>query len=177
VNFTFEPVDPAAHAPLLHSWVTQEYARFWDMLDATVSDVAEEHSKIAADPHYEAWLGYDGGVPAFLLECYEPKHTPLACRYEVRPGDVGMHLLVGPPEVPRTGYTAAVFRSVMQFLFDRPATERVVVEPDVRNAKILALNARMGFRQDRVLTLPDKDALLSFCNREQFSQAIEGVRS
>ena len=39
MNFTFEPVDPAVHAPLLHSWVTQEYARFWDMLDATVSDV------------------------------------------------------------------------------------------------------------------------------------------
>lgn len=177
MNFTFEPVDPAMHAPLLHSWVTQEYARFWDMLDATVSDVADEHARIAADPHHEAWLGYDGGVPAFLLECYEPQHSPLAGRYDVLPGDVGMHLLVGPPEAPRTGYTAAVFRSVLRFLFDRPATVRVVVEPDVRNAKILALNARMGFQQDRVLNLPDKDALLSFCTREQFSQATEGVRS
>jgi hypothetical protein len=47
----------------------------------------------------------------------------------------------------------------------------VVVEPDVRNAKIQALNERMGFRKQRIVTLPDKEAWLSFCTRDQYATA------
>ncbi|EMY34253.1 acetyltransferase, ribosomal protein N-acetylase [Arthrobacter crystallopoietes BAB-32] len=175
MTFTFTPADPQAHAALLHGWVTREYARFWGMLGATEEQVRAELAGIAAHPHHEAWMGYDGGVPAFLMERYLPGHSPLAGRYPVRQGDVGMHLLVGPPDVPRAGFTADVFDSVMRFLFRAPGVRRVVVEPDIRNSKILALNERFGFRRAQLIKLPDKQAWLSFCTREDFARATEGV--
>lgn len=173
--FRFVPADPLAHAGLLHGWVTQEYARFWGMSGASPEDVRAELAGIAANPHHEAWLGYDGGVPAFLVERYLPQYSPLAGLYPAAEGDIGMHLLVGPPDVPRPGYTTGVFRAVLEFLFSSPEVRRVVVEPDVRNAKILVLNERLGFRRQQRIRLPDKEAWLSFCSRADFARALHAL--
>lgn len=178
MNFTFIPVDPARHSGLLHGWMIQEYARFWGMGSATIDDVEQEHSRIAANPHHEAWLGLEipqlGAIaePAFLMERYAPGHSPLRDHYAVQTGDVGMHLLVAPATTPRTGFTTAVFTAVLNFLFADPAVNRVVVEPDVGNTKIQALNARMGFEKDRIIHVDGKDAWLSFCTRQQFAAAV-----
>lgn len=179
-EFTLVPVDPDAHATVLHDWMSRNYARFWDMCEATVDDVRAEQRQIKADPHHEAWLGLhtDGpaGHPAFLMERYDPAHSPLRQHYPVEDGDVGMHLLVGPTDTPRHGYTTAVFTAVMDFIFADPKARRVVVEPDVRNAKIHTLNARLGFVSFRTIRLPDKSALLSFCTRTQFDAAARNSR-
>jgi RimJ/RimL family protein N-acetyltransferase len=82
-----------------------------------------------------------------------------------------MHVLVGPPVAPITGFTGAVFETIMDSLFSDPLVDRVVVEPDVRNTRIHALNERMGFRKHRVVQLPDKQAWLSFCTRDQYADA------
>ncbi|WP_416403598.1 GNAT family N-acetyltransferase [Arthrobacter sp. LFS091] len=183
MSFTFRPVDPVADAPVLHSWVSQEYARFWGMVSATEQDVVEEYSRIAGSDHHQAFLGLDDGAPAFLMERYRPESSPLADVYEARPGDVGMHLLVSPPSrEPQPGYTTAVMQSVMTELFDDPATQRVVVEPDARNHKIHVLNEKVGFRPHGVVTLPAVDpaedhkmGLLSFCTREDFLATLTPI--
>ncbi|MDN3905895.1 GNAT family N-acetyltransferase [Arthrobacter sp. YD2] len=176
MNFSFTPVNPAADAPLLHSWMTRDYARFWGMLNASVTDVEREYTGIAANPHHHAWLGRgEDGTPAFLAESYAPGHSTLAGTYPVEKGDLGMHLLVAPPDAPQPGFTSAVFRAVLEFLFADPAVDRIVVEPDVRNTKIAALNARFGFVPDRLIELPDKTASLSFCTRAGFAAALKGV--
>jgi hypothetical protein len=85
---------------------------------------------------------------------------------------VGMHLLVAPPsDAPVPGYTTSVMDAVLDRLFAKPGVERIVVEPDARNTKIHALNARLGFQPAGVVTLPDKDALLSFCSRTEYLAA------
>lgn len=173
MNFTIVSLDAVRDAPLLHNWMSRDYARFWGMTHASRQEVESEYARIAADPHHQAWLGLEDGTPAFLAESYAPAHSPLAGHYAVQPGDTGLHLLVGPPEHPRSGFTTAVFRSVLDFLFAQQNTHRIVVEPDVRNGKIAALNARMGFIAAGTISLPDKDALLSFCTRRDY----ERVRS
>lgn len=175
MRFEFRPVDPPADAALLHSWVTRPYARYWMMQEASPADVEAEYAGIAANPDHDAFLGLENGEPAFLMESYAPAASPLAAHYDVAPGDRGMHLLVGPPDTPRPGYTSAVFAAVMQFLFADPAVERIVVEPDVRNTKIHALNERYGFRPAGDIRLPEKTARLSFCTRAQFTAALQGV--
>jgi len=188
MSFTFRPVDPVADALLLHSWVSRPYARFWGMLSSTVQEVVEEYSRIAESGHHQAFLGLDGGVPAFLMERYQPGESPLAVVYEVQSGDVGMHLLVAPPDGdPQPGFTTAVMQAVMATLFEDPQVERVVVEPDARNHKIHVLNERVGFRPGRVVTLPalpapenspaetHKEALLSFCTRADFLATLTPV--
>lgn len=168
MNFTIVPVDAVRDAPLLHNWMSRDYARFWGMTHASRQEVESEYARIAADPHHHAWLGLEDGTPAFLAESYAPAHSPLAGHYAVQPGDTGLHLLVGPPEHPRSGFTTAVFRTVLDFLFAQQNARRIVVEPDVRNSKIAALNARVGFLPAGIISLPDKNALLSFCTREDY---------
>ena len=63
MSFTFRSLDPVGDAPLLHSWVTRPYARFWDMLGCTVEDVVQEYSTIQSSGHHHALLGLDDGVP------------------------------------------------------------------------------------------------------------------
>lgn len=170
-RLSLSPFDLDRHTATLHSWVTQPYARYWGMLNATVDGVRAEYHRIQESGHHHAFLGDLDGEPRFLAERYEPVHDPVGTTYAPAPGDIGMHVLVAPPENPIAGFTTAVFRTVMDFVFADPSVERVVVEPDVRNTKIHALNHRMGFRQHSVVELPGKQAWLSFCTREQYDHA------
>lgn len=174
MRLTLEPLDVESHAGLLHRWVTHPRSVYWQMLDATVADVAAEYARIAADTHHHAHLGRADGIPAFLAETYDPFHSELRDLPELRPGDLGMHVLVAPTDSPVRGFTTAVFRTVMEHCFADPAVERVVVEPDVRNERIARLNAAAGFVVAREVSLASKTAALSFCTRAAFRASSLG---
>jgi RimJ/RimL family protein N-acetyltransferase len=171
-TLTLRPLDPPRDAGLLHGWVTHPKAAFWMMQDARLQDVERVYTQIAADEHHHAYLGLHDGEPAFLMEKYDPAHRELVGLYEPQPGDVGMHFLVAPTDRPVHGFTRAVITAVMEFLFQDPATRRVVVEPDVGNKAVHALNEAVGFVPEREIQKPEKKALLSFCTREQFEKAV-----
>ncbi|MFI7221348.1 GNAT family N-acetyltransferase [Micromonospora maritima] len=173
-EFALRPLDPDADAALLHRWVTHPKAAFWLMQDADVAGVAEEYRRIAADPHHDAYLGSWRGRPAFLAERYDPARVELVGLYDPQPGDVGMHFLCAPTDTPAHGFTRAVITTVLAWLFADPATRRVVVEPDVRNTAVHALNAAAGFTVVGEIRKPEKDALLSVCTRERFRAATRG---
>lgn len=169
--FTVRPLDPLHDTGLLHGWVTHPKAAFWMMQEAKLHDVEREYMAIAASDHHEAFLGLHDGEPVFLMEKYDPRHVELVGLYEPEPGDVGMHFLVAPTNTPVHGFTRAVITAVMAHLFADPATRRVVVEPDVTNEAVHALNQAVGFVPEREIQKPEKRALLSFCTRERFEQA------
>ncbi|MEV0003708.1 GNAT family N-acetyltransferase [Micromonospora sp. NPDC050980] len=172
-EFTLRPLDPDADAALLHRWVTHPKAAFWLMADADVAGVAREYRRIAAHPHHDAHLGSWRGRPAFLAERYDPARVELAGLYDAEPGDVGMHFLCAPTDTPAHGFGRAVITTVLTWLFADPATHRVVVEPDVRNTAVHALNAAVGFTVVGEIRKPEKDALLSVCTRDQFRAAVD----
>jgi len=168
-TFTFRPLDPLTDAELLHSWVTHPKAAFWMMQDAKLEDVERAYMEIAADEHHHALLGLDrDGEPAFLMEYYDPAHRELVGLYEPQPGDIGMHFLTPATDTPVHGFTRSVITAVMARLFEGPAVRRVVVEPDVSNTAVHALNEAVGFVPEREIQKPEKKALLSFCTRERF---------
>ena len=166
---TLEPVLPAEHADVLHHWVTHPKSAFWGMQGYTPEQTRAAFDEIDADQHHDAWLGRVDGIPTFLTETYDPAHSVLAAHYRVTPGQLGMHVLVAPTDTPVSGLTSQVFRAVMHFCFRDPATTEVVVEPDARNHAIHAKNAAAGFVVDRRISLPDKQALLSFCTVADFA--------
>ncbi|MEW1909452.1 GNAT family N-acetyltransferase [Kitasatospora sp. NPDC085895] len=174
-EFSVRPLDPDADAALLHGWVTHPKAAFWMMQDATEDDVRAEYRRITEHPHHDAFLGLVDGVPAFLAERYDPARLELVGLHDAEPGDVGMHFLCAPTDTPVHGFTRAVITTVMAFLFDDPATRRVVVEPDVRNTAVHTLNAAVGFEVVGPIAKPEKDALLSVCTRAQFQHALAGA--
>ncbi|MEU9057409.1 GNAT family N-acetyltransferase [Streptomyces sp. NPDC048430] len=181
-TFTVRPMDPSPGRPgrrsdaeLVHEWVTHPRAAFWMMGDARLEDVEREYTAIAAHPHHDAFIGLHDGRPAFLMERYDPTEVELKGLYEAEPGDVGMHFLVAPPETPVHGFTRAVITTVMETLFADPRVRRVVVEPDVSNTAVHALNKAVGFEVVREIAKPEKQALLSTCTREQFEAATTGA--
>ncbi|MFC7406665.1 GNAT family N-acetyltransferase [Georgenia alba] len=171
---TIEPIDVERDAATVHAWVTHPRSHFWMMQEAGLDDVRAELSEITASAHHDAFLGRVHGVPTFLVETYDPAHSPLAELPEVRAGDLGMHVLVAPPEGPAVpGLTSEVFRAVLARCFADPAVRRVVVEPDVRNAAVRRKNVAAGFVELREVPLPEKTAMLSVCERADFERAAQ----
>ncbi|MFJ6796559.1 GNAT family N-acetyltransferase [Streptomyces sp. NPDC091268] len=173
-TFAVRALDPFTDAGLLHGWVTHPKAAFWMMQDASLPDVERAYMQISAAEHHDAFIGLHEGRPVFLMERYDPSRLELAGLYEAQPGDVGMHFLVAPSDHPISGFTRAVITTVMACLFEDPRTARVVVEPDVRNTAVHALNEAVGFVPHGPVRKPEKEALLSFCTRERF-EAATGV--
>ncbi|MEV0328764.1 GNAT family N-acetyltransferase [Micromonospora echinospora] len=167
-TLSLTPVDPAVHAGLLHGWVTQPRAVYWGMGSYTPDDVREIYEFIDGLTTHHAYLIRLDDVPVGLFQTYEPAADPVGERYEVRPGDIGMHLLLAPPTGTGRGLTTAVGPALARFLFRDPAHLRIVVEPDVRNELALRRLEREGFTFDDEIDMPDKRAQLAFLTRERF---------
>ncbi|PYC88209.1 GNAT family N-acetyltransferase [Streptomyces tateyamensis] len=175
-EFAVRPLDLNTDAAVLHAWVTHPKAAFWMMQGLSVDEVTAAYRRVAEHPHHEAFLGLWQGEPAFLLERYDPARAELVGLYPAQPGDVGMHFLCPAAARPVHGFTLAVITTVVAFVLDDPAARRVVVEPDLRNTAVHALNAAVGFVPAGPISKPEKEALLSFCTREQFLAATTGAR-
>lgn len=160
--------------PRIYDWVIRDYAHYWNMQQKTYEEVEAFYVGLTQSGHARAYMGLHEGVPAFLVEVYDPAHDQVGEHYEVKSGDRGMHVLVGPAERPLSGFTLAVMRTIMMFLFRDPGTSRVVVEPDIRNEKIHVLNRLVGFTYDRPVTFREKTAHLAFCTRDQYAAALQG---
>ena len=164
------PVDPKTDIDLIYSWVTEERARFWGMLDASRERVLEIYEYLDSLTTHHAFLVLRDGRPIALFQTYEPDADPVGECYEVRPGDIGTHLLVARPdrEGSQAGFTAALISVLMSYLFADPAHRRVVVEPDARNEQARARLRKTGFELGPEVDLPDKRARLAFLTREVF---------
>lgn len=170
--FTFKAYNNESDAQVIHPWVNMEYAKFWMLNNSTLADVKAEYRKIMAPTGTSVYLGFLNETPVFLTEIYDPSKEEIAEHVTLKPGDLGMHVLVGPSEVRIPGFTRGVFASVMKCVFDLHGAERVIVEPDVTNLKIQKLNNEAGFRvlKPRV-ALSSKTARIECCTRAEFEHS------
>ncbi|CAL2078173.1 Siderophore synthetase component [Tenacibaculum sp. 190524A02b] len=173
-TISIQPFHIKRDSPILHSWVTQDYAVFWGMQKASLQEVEEEYKKLTAPDHYDVYIGKYNGEIAFVLEKYNPQKDIINNYYNAQPSDCGIHIIVAPPKQPKTpNFTWYMFRSIMDFVFSNTAIDRIVVEPDIRNKKMFALCQRIGFTLDKVVELPYKTAQLAFLNRQAYHKHIQ----
>jgi len=178
VSYTLTPVDAARDASLVHGWVTRPRAEFWDMLDRTVEEVAEIYAWIQEQEHLAAYLiGLEGldGDPVGIFQTYEPFVDEIGDHYDRRPGDIGMHLFLHD-DARRAGHTARLVDFLLGTLFGDPAVRRVVLEPDVRNERSIALLGRVGALLGPVRRLPGKTAQFAFVDRETWTASRQESR-
>ncbi|MCX4390213.1 acetyltransferase [Micromonospora peucetia] len=161
-------LDPKAHAELVHGWVTEPRAAFWGMGSHSVDEVREIYEFVDSLATHHAYLIMLDGTPIGLFQTYQPEADPVGERYVVRPGDVGMHLLLAPGRRPPKGLTTAIGPALARFLFADPTRLRIVVEPDVRNERALERLRREGFTFADEIDMPDKRAQLAFLTRDRF---------
>ncbi|MGW5846520.1 GNAT family N-acetyltransferase [Streptomyces sp. NPDC055254] len=151
-------VDPAADSALIHSWVTEERARFWGMADAGRELVQEIYEDVDRRTTHHAYMVSRDGEQVALFQTYDCAEDRVGECYEVRPGDVGAHLLVGPVKrAAEPGFTGTLMSVLLGFVFSDPAARRVVVEPDARNEKAVARMERAGFTLGPEVELPEID--------------------
>ncbi|NJP27594.1 acetyltransferase [Microbispora hainanensis] len=166
-TFRIVPVDPPADADLIHSWVTEERARFWGMLDASRERVLEIYDYLDGLATHHAYLVCRDDRPVALFQTYEPEADPVGECYDVQPGDFGVHLLVGPATGKgERGFTPALLSVLLAYVFADPRHTRIVAEPDTRNDKVIDRMLRTGFTLGPEIDLPDKRARLLFLARD-----------
>jgi len=170
------PLDLERDAPVLHDWVTRDYAEFWGMQGCSLDELrASYRSRIAKRPEHKLLIGTldESSEPLFLLEDYRPSQDPLAQHYKgVQPTDRGFHLLVAPPEQRKGSVRAIGFyilTAATDYLFSDPAVQRVIAEPDLRNERMLILCQQAGYELGPVLHLPYKTAQIEVMTRERFA--------
>ncbi|SDD75074.1 GNAT family N-acetyltransferase [Streptomyces prasinopilosus] len=172
------PLDPAADAAVLHRWVSGERASFWGMNGLTEEQVAGIYAHMDTLDTHHAYLVVKDGEPVALLQTYEPEADRVGACYPVEPGDIGVHLLLAPagPQGARPGWTGALLAVMVEFVLLGLDRGRVVVDPDVANAKAIARFLRQGFTAGPGVVLPEidlpdvylpeKKAQLAFLTRE-----------
>ncbi|WP_329198524.1 MULTISPECIES: GNAT family N-acetyltransferase [unclassified Streptomyces] len=155
---TLTPVDPAADSALIHSWVIEERAAFWGMAEASRELVQEIYEDVDRRTTHHAFLVRRDGEPVALFQTYDCAEDRISECYEVEPGDVGIHLMLGPAHgAPEHGFSAALVGVFTAYLFTDAGARRLVGEPDVRNGKVMAFLERSGFVLGREIELPEID--------------------
>ncbi|MBG6130209.1 hypothetical protein IWQ47_001708 [Aquimarina sp. EL_43] len=157
---------------IIHDWVTRSYATYWGMQEYTLEEVRLAYQEIIESDHHDAFIGVLNNQPIFLMERYLAVKDPISACYEAKEGDCGMHILVSPIKKKIPNFTWHVFSTILEYLFSDPQTNRIVVEPDVRNEKIHVLNKRAGFQYHKEIELPHKTAALAFCNKKDYKKAL-----
>ncbi|MFC7549140.1 GNAT family N-acetyltransferase [Plantactinospora sp. GCM10030261] len=168
-RITVRPVDPHADLDLLHGWVSQARARFWGMRTAGRDRVREIYEYLDGLDTHHAYLMHRDGTPVALFQTYEPAADPVGDCYDVLPGDIGVHLMIGPPPAggPEPGFTGTLLSAFLDFVLRDPERRRVVAEPDARNDKAIARLTRAGFVPGPRVQLPEKPAQLMFLDRDR----------
>lgn len=169
MTLTLDPFVPDRDAALLHSWVRADRARFWMMQEHTVEEVHEIYTWLDEQPTHHVWWVRRDGEPVALFQDYLPTAEEVGEHYDVRPGDLGVHLMLAEATAAEPGFTGRVVAFLLERVFADPQVQRVVVEPDARNDKAVARMLRLGFEPGPVVELSTKPAHLAFLTREAYS--------
>lgn len=172
MNLTVDRFDPARDSELLHAWVVADRARFWMMQERTLDEVREIYTWLDEQPTHHVWLVRRDGEPVALYQDYEPTAEEIGSLYDVQPGDLGVHFMLAEATVAQPGFTAAVTAFLLDRVFTDPAVRRLVVEPDARNDKAVALVTRLGFELGPVVELSTKPAQLAFLTRDAYPSVL-----
>ncbi|PSX18242.1 GNAT family N-acetyltransferase [Photobacterium kishitanii] len=167
-EISFEPLNLENHIQQVHTWTTAKHASFWGMQGYNQQQVFEFYKDLEQGKHTNTFIGSVADKPCFLVELYDPRLDQVGKHYDVQIGDKGMHILIAATEKPQSGFTYAVFKSVLHFMFQDSSVSRVIVEPDHSNHKIHRLNKRAGFQHIKRIQMGNKLANLAFCTKQQF---------
>lgn len=168
----------------VHAWLSHPRSHYWQMTELDEAGVRDYLTGIESSADDHGWIGSVDGLDCFYVETYTPATLIPHDVLLTGAGDLGMHLLVAPPQGPAVpGLTGRIMAEVMDFCFRASdlgghGAERVVVEPDARNTGILEKNRAAGFTpiREAEITMGEetKTALVSTCTRGDFAASELG---
>ena len=158
-RFTLCPVKVDRDLPLIHRWMNDPaVARYWDLagpIERTSAHLAEQR----ALTHSEPYLARLAGRPIGYWELYRAAEDRLAAYYPAQTDDLGIHLLIGEPDLRGVGLGATLLAALCDAI-QRESGCRIVAEPDERNVASVRAFVSAGFRVSATIDLPEKRATL-----------------
>lgn len=164
------PLVPVEDIELVYGWVTQPRAAFWGMTGHSREDVLSIYEFLDSLDTHHAFLVLLEGVPVALFQTYEPLHDPVGEAYPARAEDIGMHLLLAPASRPVPDFTPRLVTFLIRYMFSVPGKDRIIVEPDARNAKAIRRLETTCFELGPAIRLAEKEAQLAFLTRDRFGR-------
>ncbi|WP_163526791.1 GNAT family N-acetyltransferase [Halobacillus ihumii] len=176
-TISFRPFELEKDFPMIMKWMHQDHViPFWQ-LNISEENLLKHMEKAVSDQHQKLYIGLLDGVPMSYWECYWVKGDVVENSYKTEPYDQGIHLLIGETSYLGKGLSQHLLRAMLEFQFTYQDTQKVVAEPDCRNEKMIHVFEKCGFRKVEPIQLPDKKAMLMFCEREVFEKRWSSVYS
>ncbi|SFE01309.1 Protein N-acetyltransferase, RimJ/RimL family [Bacillus sp. OV194] len=167
-KISFRRVDFNGDAELLHQWMNEEHVIPYWKLNGPKEQYDQHLLSALQDEHQKLYIGSLNGRAVSYWESYWVKGDVVEEVYEADPYDQGVHLLIGEKDCLGKGYSLPMLKAMVRYQFHEPYTAKVIAEPDIRNKKMIHVFEKCGFNPVHPVTLPDKTALLMFCDRNQF---------
>jgi acetyl CoA:N6-hydroxylysine acetyl transferase len=160
----------------LHEWMNNEHVIPYWKLNISL-DLYKEHLENALnDNHQKLYIGYIKETPMSYWERYWVNGDIIRDYYKYDKWDQGIHLLIGPKEFISKGYSVPLLLEMLRLQFTEKKTKKIVAEPDIRNEKMIHVFKKCGFQPVKNIILPDKEALLMFCERNRFERIQNNVK-
>ncbi|MFD9392034.1 GNAT family N-acetyltransferase [Streptomyces sp. NPDC060000] len=165
--FRLVPVQLERDLSLVGRWMNDPaVAAYWELAGPESTTARHLRRQLADGGRSVPCLGVLAGRPMSYWEIYRADLDPLAHHYPARPHDTGVHLLIGGAADRGRGLGSRLLTAVTDLVLDRrPACDRVVAEPDLRNIPSVATFLDAGFRFFAEVDLPTKRAALMVRDR------------
>lgn len=156
--------------PEIHQWVNEAYASGFWQLAGPFEKLFNLYFDIQQNEHAHSYVGLLNGKLICQLDVYSVATDELSHHVSAEPHDCGFHLLMGRNENPIPGLTVSIVRNFLRYYFSFPEANRMYGEPDVNNAKSIALVEKCGMQRLNKIQMSYKEAFLYCLERWQFNQ-------
>lgn len=158
----------------LHAWLGSEHVKPYWQLDLPLPAFRDRFAEKLADDHLTPYIGYIDHVPMSYFEQYWAAEDDVAQYYDAEADDQGVHMLIGPEEYVGHGHSHPLVRTFGMLLGVKHDAQRAILEPDVRNEKMIHLLEQSGFETITEFYFEEeqKDAALMMITRETFEQIV-----
>ncbi|WP_191556838.1 GNAT family N-acetyltransferase [Metabacillus idriensis] len=161
---------------ILYVWMHQPHiAPFWK-LNVSKEDFYAYLERSVKAEHKRVYLCFVDDLPAGYLIAYSIQHDSIRDFYQAEPGDLGMHLLIGPRELLNKEDGLMIVRAMTAFLMKKFRSRRIIGEPDIRNRIVIPILKEMsGYVADTIL-LPHKKAALVIGEHDRFNDYMSSKK-
>ncbi|MGG4489269.1 GNAT family N-acetyltransferase [Metabacillus idriensis] len=157
---------------ILYGWMHQQHiAPFWKLNVSKEDFYAYLERSVKAD-HKRVYLCFLDEMPAGYLIAYSIQHDSIRNYFQAEPGDLGMHLLIGPRALLNKEDGLMIVRAMTAFLMKKFGPRRVIGEPDIRNRIVIPILKEIGGYVADTIVLPHKKASLVIGQYDRFNDYI-----
>lgn len=155
---SFRSLDLKNDLEAIYVWVHMLYARDYWQMTGPYSQLFAQYQCIASNPFCHSFAGLLGEQLICQLDLYSIQIDELKSHIPCSQNDCGFRLLMAPNQTPISGLTLQILKTFLEYFFSFAESGKMFAEPDVRNAKSIALLERCGFQRLQTITMTYKTA-------------------